>query len=89
MTRARLYLDEAIHERLRELSREQGRAISEFVRDALVRTYGLPGADRRLTTLKPIEGLWKDRDGGGTRAYVRRLRTGTRRSRRLARRRTS
>ena len=90
VTRTQLYLDEAIHDRLRELARKQGRTISELVRDALVRAYGLPGADRRIDTLKAIEGLWRDReDIGAARGYVRQLRDGTRRARRLARGRAS
>ena len=44
MVRTQLYLDEAIHARLRNLSRQQGRTISELVREALVRAYGTTDA---------------------------------------------
>ncbi len=81
--RTQLYLDEAIHARLTTLARRQGRTLSELVRDALARTYGDRGADERLSTLRAVEGIWKDRvDLGSTEDYVRRLRRDTRRSRR-------
>jgi len=81
MVRTQLYLDEDLHGRLRQVAREQGRTISELARDALHRVYGTGVEERRLRTLRAIEGLWKDRDdlddGDG---YVRRLRRDTRRS---------
>ena len=80
MVRMQLYLDEAIHRRLRRLATKQGRTISDLVREALVRTYAVPDADERERTLRAIEGLWRDRDDlGTTDAYVRRLRRGTER----------
>lgn len=80
MVRTQLYLDEAMHERLLRISRQQGRTLSELVREALVRTYGASGTDELERTLQGIAGLWKDRDDlGDTRAYVRRLRSDTRR----------
>jgi hypothetical protein len=83
MVRTQLYLDDSIHRRLRGLARQQGRTVSELVRDALVRAYGA-GADEREATLRAIEGLWRDRrDIGETRGYVRRLRRDTRRAPRL------
>ena len=86
MVRTQLYLDEAIHARLRELARKQGRTISELVREALLRAYGAGGAEERLETLKAIRGLWQDRkDIAGSRAYVRRLRSDTRRKRKSPR----
>jgi Ribbon-helix-helix protein, copG family len=79
MVRTQLYLDEAIHRRLSGLARKQGRTISELVRDALVRTYGSPGADERRASLQAIEGLWRHRkDIPDTDEYVRRLRRSTR-----------
>jgi hypothetical protein len=81
MIRTQLYLDEDLHGRLRQVARDQGRTISELVRDALHRVYGGGEQERRSRTLRAIEGLWKDRDdlddGDG---YVRRLRRDTRRS---------
>ena len=85
MIRTQLYLDEAVHRRLRGLARQQGRTISELVRDALVRAYGA-GADEREATLRAIEGLWRNRtDIGDTSGYVKRLRHDTHRLRRLRR----
>jgi len=82
MVRTQLYLDETIHRRLQGLARQQGRTISELVRDALLRAYGA-GTNEREATLRAIEGLWRDRnDIGDTRGYVRRLRRDTRRVRR-------
>jgi hypothetical protein len=84
MVRTQLYLDEAVHARLRHLSRAQGRTISELVRAALVQTYGAADAEARRAAVMAVLGLWKDRDDiGDAREYVRRLRRGTRRRRRL------
>jgi hypothetical protein len=80
MVRTQLYLDEASHARLQELSRKQGRTISELVRDAIQRTFGKSDVERRLDTLKAIEGLWRDHpEARDPDAYVRRLRRDTRR----------
>jgi hypothetical protein len=82
MVRTQLYIDEALHERLRDLAVKQDRTISELVRDALVRAYGQTDTATRLKTLKAIEGIWRDReDLGATDEFVRRLRRDTRRSR--------
>lgn len=79
MTRTQLYLDDAIHARLRALARRQGRSLSDLVREALAKAYGGDREDERQNSLKAIEGLWKNRsDLPGTGAYVRRLRRGTR-----------
>jgi hypothetical protein len=81
MIRTQLYLDEAVHRRLRALARQQGRTVSELVREALVRAYGA-GGDERAATLRAIEGLWRHRrDIGDTAAYVRGLRRDTHRLR--------
>ncbi len=86
MVRTQLYLDEAIHARLRDLARKQKRTISELVREALLRAYGGGGPDERLETLNSMRGLWQDReDMVSSRAYVRRLRSDTRRKRRSPR----
>lgn len=83
MVRTQLYLDEAIHRRLRTLARRQGRTLSELVRDALRQAYGKPHADEQEATLRAIEGLWRDRDDiGDPTEYVRRLRRDTHRLRR-------
>jgi predicted transcriptional regulator len=82
MVRTQLYLDETLHRRLGRLAAQQGRTVSELVREAIARAYGADSADR-LTTLDGITGLWEHRaDLGDTRAYVKRLRKDTRRKRR-------
>lgn len=79
MVRTQLYLDDALHRRLQGLARKQGRTLSDLVREALARTYGLHGSDERERTLRAIEGPWRDRnDLLDTDEYVRRLRRGTR-----------
>jgi hypothetical protein len=83
MIRTQLYLDAAVHRRLKGLARAQGRTISELVRDALLRTYGTSNTEQRMATLRAIEGLWRDRrDIDDSNAYVRRLRRDTHRLRR-------
>ena len=79
MTRTQLYLDDAIHARLTALARRQGRSLSDLVREALAKAYGADREDERKSSLKAIEGLWKNRsDLPATGAYVRRLRRDTR-----------
>ena len=79
MTRTQLYLDDAIHARLTALARRQGRSLSDLVREALAKAYGADSEDERKSSLKAIEGLWKNRsDLPATGAYVRQLRRGTR-----------
>ena len=85
MVRTQLYLDEAIHARLRDLARKQKRTISELVREALLRAYGGGGPDERLETLNSMRGLWQDREDINSREYVRRLRSDTRRKKRSPR----
>jgi predicted transcriptional regulator len=83
VVRTQLYLDEAVHSRLRSLARQQGRTVSELVREALVRAYGATDVQARQAAVMAILGLWKDRDDiGEPREYVRRLRRGTRRRQR-------
>jgi predicted transcriptional regulator len=82
MVRTQLYLDDEVHKRLRELAEQQGRTVSELVREAIARAYGSSHIDRRLDTLEAITGLWRDRkDLGNTDSYVRRLRRDTRQRR--------
>jgi predicted DNA-binding protein len=83
MVRTQLYLDEALHRRLREAASRQGRTVSDLVREAIARAYGSADVDERVATLERIAALWRDRDDlGATPAYVRRLRRDTRRDRR-------
>jgi predicted DNA-binding protein len=82
MVRTQLYLDERAHERLRVLADQQGRTVSDLVREAIARTYGIERVDERIATIEGIRALWRDRaDLGTTDAYVRRSRRDTRRTR--------
>lgn len=82
MVRTQLYLDEALHQRLRDLADRQGRTISDLVREALARAYGTGQEDPRHASLDGIVSLWHARrDLGATTGYVRRLRRDTRRRR--------
>ena len=86
MTRTQLYLDDAVHGKLTRLAKQQGRTLSELVREALARVYGAVGPEEQLRTLRAIEGLWRDRDDlEDTDAYVKRLRRDTKRVKRPAR----
>lgn len=81
VVRTQLYLDEALHRRLGRLAAQQGRTMSDLVREAIARAFGADTSER-LATLDGIAGLWADRtDLGDTAAYVRRLRKDTRRAR--------
>jgi hypothetical protein len=83
MRRTQLYLDRAIHARLKAVAKRRGRTVSDLVREALELVYGSADSGERLATLRGIAGLWHDRDElGDTAAYVRRLRRDTRRARR-------
>jgi hypothetical protein len=79
MKRTQLYLQEDLWKLLHIRSRQQGRSISDLVRDAIQEKYGMSREARR-DALRGIVGLWKDRDDlpGSTRAYVRELRRGKR-----------
>jgi predicted transcriptional regulator len=85
MIRTQLYLDEEMHRRLRALAKDQHRTVSDLVREAVTRAFGVGDVQQRLATLDGIAGLWQDRnDLGTTDAYVRRLRRDTRRRRHRA-----
>jgi predicted DNA-binding protein len=80
MIRTQLYLGTDIHARLRRLAKQQGRTVSDLVREALERAYGRAGVDERLATMEAIGGLWRGReDLEDTPAFVRRLRRSTHR----------
>lgn len=62
-----------------------GTTVSELTRQALREKYSDPAANRR-DAMEAVIGIWKDRkDIVRTEDYIRQLRTGTRRSRMLAR----
>jgi len=48
MVRTQLYLDEALHRRLREIAKRQGRTVSDLMREAVSRSYGAPAVEERL-----------------------------------------
>ncbi len=79
MVRTQLFLDEAIHARLRSQARKQGLTVSALMREVLERAFGNHTRDERKRTLEAIEGLWRGRsDIGTTRRYLRGLRRNTR-----------
>jgi hypothetical protein len=78
MKRTQLYLNEDIWKALHVRSRQQGKSISELVRQAVRDKYGSSPASRRQA-MQALVGLWKDRkDLPDSTAYVRRLRKGNR-----------
>jgi len=82
MKRTQLYLDEDIAKVLSTVSRQQGTTVSELVRTCVREKFGGKEAIDRGALARQLGGVWKDRgDLGETRAYVRRLRTDTRRRR--------
>ena len=83
MKRTQLYLDENVWKALQIQARQTRTSISELVRQAVRDKYGISPAKRR-EAMQAWVGIWKDRkDLPGTEAYVRQLRKGGRRRRRL------
>jgi hypothetical protein len=83
MKRTQLYLEESIWKLLEIQARQSGTSISELVRQAIRDKYGVSPEQRRKA-MQAWVGMWKDRkDLPSTEAYVRRLRKGSRRRRRL------
>ncbi|OFW10648.1 MAG: hypothetical protein A3G20_03855 [Acidobacteria bacterium RIFCSPLOWO2_12_FULL_59_11] len=84
MKRTQLYLDEDIWKALHIRSRQSGISISELVRQAVRDKYGISPAKRR-EAMQAVVGMWKDRtDLPDTQTYIRQLRRGRRRLRRIA-----
>lgn len=82
MKRVQIFLDDAMHARLRALARGRRRSLSSLVRDAIESVYGELREDDRERSLRTIAGLWKNRsDLPSTDADVRRLRRNTRSTR--------
>jgi predicted transcriptional regulator len=82
MVRTQIYLDDTVHARLRDLAVQQGRTVSDLIREALARVFGETSVDHRLKTLGAADGLWRNREElGDSAAYVRHLRHDTRRNR--------
>ncbi len=83
MKRTQLYLDEGIWKLLQIHARASRTSISELVRQAIREKYGV-SAEKRRQAMQAVVGMWKDRtDLPDTETYVRQLRKGSRRLRRL------
>ena len=83
MKRTQLYLDEDIWKVLQIRSRLSGTSISELVRQAIREKYGV-SAEKRRQAMESWVGAWKDRtDLPDTETYIRQLRKGDRRWKRL------
>ena len=83
MKRTQLYLDEGVWKLLQIQARQSGTTISELVRQAIREKYGV-SAEKRRKAMQAWVGMWKDRtDLPDTETYVRQLRKGDRRWKRL------
>ena len=83
MKRTQLYLEESVWKLLQIHARQSGTSISELVRQAIRDKYAISPAKRR-EAMQAWVGIWKDRkDLPSTEAYVRQLRKGDRRRKRL------
>ena len=84
MKRTQLYLEESVWKLLQIHARQSGTSISELVRQAIRDKYAISPAKRR-EAMQAVVGMWKDRtDLPDTETYIRQLRRGRRRLRRLA-----
>ena len=82
MKRTQLYLDEEIAKILSTVSRQQGKTVSELVRECVREKFGHKKAVDKAALARQIAGLWKHRrDLGKTVRLIRRLRTDSRRER--------
>jgi hypothetical protein len=78
MRRTQLYLDDDLWNALHARARSAGTTLSELVREALRERF-LGKLDERKQAMQAAVGVWKERqDIGGSAAYVRRLRRGSR-----------
>jgi hypothetical protein len=84
MKRTQLYLDEEIARILSSVSRQQGKTVSELVRECIREKFGQKKALNKAALARQIAGLWKNRKEFGTpEQFVRRLRKSSRRAERL------
>jgi len=84
MRRMQVQLSDEIWEILSVRSREQGITIPELVHQALREKYGSSSVGRRKA-MQAVVGLWKNReDLPDTDTYVRRLRKGKRRAKKIS-----
>ena len=85
MRRTQLYLDEAMARTLAVLGRQQGKTVSQLVRESVEARYMSRRAIDRAELARQLSGIWRKR--GDLRDFdrvIRRLRSDTR-SKRLAR----
>jgi Ribbon-helix-helix protein, copG family len=79
MKRTQLYLDEDIARILSSVSRQQGKTVSELVRECVREKFGQKKALDKIALAKQVAGLWKNRkDLGKTDRLIRRMRKGSR-----------
>lgn len=79
MKRTQLYLDEKMWRDISVLSKQKKKSISELVRIAIHKTYGLKRDKDSTAVLSKAFGIWKNRkDLKDTEAYIRNIRKGRR-----------
>jgi len=79
MKRTQLYLDEDIAKILSAVSRQQGKSVSELVRECVREKFGQKKGVDKAALARQIAGLWKHRkDLGETDRLIRRLRKNSR-----------
>lgn len=82
MKRTQLYLDDDIAKILSAVSRQEGRTVSELVRECIREKFGHRKAIDKPALAREIAGIWKRRkDLGETDRLIRQLRKGSRRER--------
>ena len=82
MKRTQLYIDDDLAKILSTVSRQQGRTVSELVRECIREKFGDKQNVDKVALAEQVAGVWKNRrDLGDTDKYVRRLRKDTRRER--------
>jgi len=82
MKRTQLYLDEEIAKILSTVSRQQGKTVSELVRECVREKFGHKKTVDKAALARQLAGLWRQRrDLGKTVRLIRRLRTDSRRER--------
>ena len=79
MKRTQLYLDEDISRILSTVSRQEGKTVSELVRECVREKFGQKEPLDKALLAKQIGGLWKTRkDLGRTDRLIRKLRKSSR-----------
>jgi hypothetical protein len=82
MKRTQLYLDDEIAKILSAVSRQEGRTISDLVRQCIREKFAHKKAVDKPALARQVAGLWKNReDLAKTHRLIRQLRKGSRRER--------